>query len=1156
MLEASLFSELAESLRLRFLQRGSPSDIVDAIRSQDMALKIVVRGNSRWETRCEHLASLAILWQCKFEHLGDLDAADKAAEYYARAIQPLPRGEPAIPELLHNLGLLWGRRFDQLGELVDLNKAIEYQTQTVLLTPRGHTDMSKHLWNLVSSYQRRFERIHDLADVDKAIEYCTEAVQVAPDSHPLKLQCLEGLGALWICRYERLGSIEDLKRAIDCRERLAHVLTSDSHTHKPKYLNALGNSQRRRYEQLRDLTDLDNAIQSYSQAIQLASIGHPDRSEYMHHLGRSWFDRFERLGHLSDINQAVQWHTEAVNLTPKSHSDKLERLNELGASLTRRFVRQGDLADADKAIQYLTQAVQLAPKGHSRESTILNNLGTSFLHRFERLGDLEDLRKATDYYIKAVQLTPKDHADKSMHISNLGNVWYTRFQLQCDVDCLEKATELHELAVRFTPQDHHEMPMRLSNLGNSLLSRFQQTGDEKDLESAIDCYEKAVELTPSGNPIQQGNTNNLGNAWQLRFERLNNPDDIDKAIEYRTKAVQLTPEGHTDKPMYLMNLGFSQLRRFEQLGFPSDLEYASATFKNGAESPMGNTSYRLQCARQWAQCSIKIGISPLPAYQKSFALLPQLIWLGLTIRGRYDVMDKVNDLAAEAAAWAISIQSYDMALEWLEEGRSIVWSQILQLRTPFDELALVDSTLANSLKEVSSQLDGAGSTVLAANLSAKSSLKLERKAQHIHNMANQWEELVEKARRLPGFHDFMRPRTSRQLKQAAVRGPVVIISTHKTRSDALVILPHHDNVIHIPLTQFLLEQFQCAHKLVFSRFGHRAAGNSARGIKRDKPKQPLRELPELLIFIWSCIVGPVLSRLGYTQKLADNDLPHITWCAAGALSFLPLHAAGLYDGSSHNAFDLVVSSYTPTLGALIPKRTPLTTQQAGILAIGQAHTYGFPPLPKTVEELDMIGKHAKVTRLQRLDGTSATVNATLAAMEKHSWVHLACHASQNKANPIHSAFHLHDGELTLEQIVRRAFKNKGLAFLSACQTASGDIKVPDEATHLAAGMLVAGYPSVIATMWSIMDDDAPEIVDEVYADLIRGDEMDHTRAAVALHKASSGANVEQVMDLASVAFLYCTVVVILNTINKFKKLLFAYIHKWFSRRSRTPENVL
>jgi CHAT domain-containing protein len=50
-------------------------------------------------------------------------------------------------------------------------------------------------------------------------------------------------------------------------------------------------------------------------------------------------------------------------------------------------------------------------------------------------------------------------------------------------------------------------------------------------------------------------------------------------------------------------------------------------------------------------------------------------------------------------------------------------------------------------------------------------------------------------------------------------------------------------------------------------------------------------------------------------------------------------------------------------------------------------------------------------------------------------------------------------------------------------------------------MLSAGYRGVIATMWSIMDSDAPLVADEVYSQLFRYSEPDPTRAAHALHNA-------------------------------------------------------
>ncbi|QRV90316.1 CHAT domain protein [Ceratobasidium sp. AG-Ba] len=218
------------------------------------------------------------------------------------------------------------------------------------------------------------------------------------------------------------------------------------------------------------------------------------------------------------------------------------------------------------------------------------------------------------------------------------------------------------------------------------------------------------------------------------------------------------------------------------------------------------------------------------------------------------------------------------------------------------------------------------------------------------------------------------------------------------------------------------------------------------------------------------------------------------------MSLLPLHAAGLYDGQSPNAHDLVVSSYTPTLTALLRCSGPSSTP-AGLLSVGQEATPNQTKLPKTVDELNIIKRYSTVTPCLQLTGDLATVSATLKAMEENSWVHLACHAVQNDSNPNQSAFYLHDGVLTLEEIARRQFKNKGLAFLSACQTATGDHRLPDEATHLAAGMLVAGYASVIGSMWSIMDEDGPPVAEVVYSELLKDGKMDHTRSARALHKA-------------------------------------------------------
>jgi CHAT domain-containing protein len=238
-----------------------------------------------------------------------------------------------------------------------------------------------------------------------------------------------------------------------------------------------------------------------------------------------------------------------------------------------------------------------------------------------------------------------------------------------------------------------------------------------------------------------------------------------------------------------------------------------------------------------------------------------------------------------------------------------------------------------------------------------------------------------------------------------------------------------------------------------------------------------------------------------------GKMPHITWCLTGPLTFLPIHAAGLYDTKGQpKIFDYVVSSYTPTLAALLSaqRRFPRGSEAARLLTISQRATPGQVCLPGTVDEVNAIQTlqdQSGRLHITRLDDREATVAAVLQHMRKCSWIHLACHGIQDAANPTESAFLLFDNPLTLKDIMKQSFTHTELAVLSACQTAKGDSELPGESIHLAAGMLMAGYGSVVATMWSIRDDDAPIIAEKFYKYLINEAAGDSSRAAYALHDA-------------------------------------------------------
>jgi CHAT domain-containing protein len=135
-----------------------------------------------------------------------------------------------------------------------------------------------------------------------------------------------------------------------------------------------------------------------------------------------------------------------------------------------------------------------------------------------------------------------------------------------------------------------------------------------------------------------------------------------------------------------------------------------------------------------------------------------------------------------------------------------------------------------------------------------------------------------------------------------------------------------------------------------------------------------------------------------------------------------------------------------------------------------------------------------------LYGHEGTKRRVTKAMSDSNWLHLACHGVQRQDVPTESGLIFEDGHLTLEEIIKLDLPNADFAFLSACQTTTGEETLSDEAVHIAGGMLLAGYRGVVATMWSIEDDLAPEVADEFYRRIMEDKgRPDSRKAAEALH---------------------------------------------------------
>lgn len=396
-------------------------------------------------------------------------------------------------------------------------------------------------------------------------------------------------------------------------------------------------------------------------------------------------------------------------------------------------------------------------------------------------------------------------------------------------------------------------------------------------------------------------------------------------------------------------------------------------------------------------------------------------------------------------------------------------------------------------------------------------------------LAREWDDLVAQVRGLDGFHDFLRPPPLETLLEAAADGPVVVVNVSRWRCDALIV--RTESVSVRPLPDLTLEEAArrageyltaltavdyaatLAHDALGSGNGDRESGRrqlaATRALRSSLAHVDVL-LPELQEWMWRAVAEPVLKDLGLdkTPTGPTKDWPRLWWCPTGPLSVLPLHAAGHHDDPPgrhrRTVLDRVVSSYTPTLRALLAARggaggdSEEVAEEARLLLVSLDDTPGQLPLDGSRERAAL--RAVPAGRRTELSGPAATRPAVLAALAHHRWVHFSCHGDQDLRDPSRGGLQLADAMLTVADIGDGRFHGD-FAGVSACKSAVGGIDLLDEAITLAAALHYTGYRHVVATLWTVDDAVSSEIFTSIYEQIVVDGDLHPQDAAVALHDA-------------------------------------------------------
>ncbi|KAH9057578.1 CHAT domain-containing protein [Lactarius vividus] len=542
------------------------------------------------------------------------------------------------------------------------------------------------------------------------------------------------------------------------------------------------------------------------------------------------------------------------------------------------------------------------------------------------------------------------------------------------------------------------------------------------------------------------------------FRRTKKIEYIDESISISRQALEFPSSQLGMGSEALSSLAMSLVARF--VSFPDqytqDLDEAMKLFSQGTNHALGSLPFRVRLASLWAVYARYTRHSSVSAaYEKALSSMQNALLFAPTLPLQHTILAKTSHNAhvmpLDYASYHIESDQLKEAIEILERGRALLWSEMRHLRASVDQLLEEDPDLGHKFAAVNRDLEelsksvppslelstdtGGAGDLMAADPFGRLLLKQR-------TLLKERDNLISQIQALPGFDDFLTFPSFDTLRSAASSGPIVIINNSIWRSDILILLQDTTLALVPTPDDFFDRASALKDELLDARNKH--------GPDSDHYN---KTLAHILTQLYDLVGKPVIDRL---RQLNVPEQSRVWWCPTSVFCSLPLHAMGPIpsdDGADDRYFlDLYIPSYTPTLSAL---------------ACGD------------INVIQALNKRLRVTSLI---SEGATAKSALDGLQDHQFVHFVCHGTLETRKPFDAGFELYGNErLTLLDIVRSRVPAAEFAFLSACHTAElTDGSSADEGLHLAAAVQYCGFRSVVGTMWAMANEDGPDLAKHFY----------------------------------------------------------------------------
>ena len=579
---------------------------------------------------------------------------------------------------------------------------------------------------------QRMQFSHQESDLDKAIIHLTEAILLPPT--PDAVLAFFNLAALLRERYKVANQPDNIKYSVKyfrfLRNNFHSLETFDipdpSGDLPSSLLSALAHNLFLTPGGMeRDFEEMVALIPEFVTADALTISQKQAMNDFCDVLTRFMKAMFRQEDSQKVANRAIQVLREATAINP----DLLISM-ALAICLSARFETTLAMNDYDEAIGVADRIVATYTPGNSPTRSEIHAMlliSTLLVSRLQSSSRPDYLEYAIHRIRTFVPRLPDEHrTELAKVLASLMKQRFNYFGVTCNSDG------------RTTPRTNHHFDVHTSlTYGSNTLSQTEtmlhlsevtiaiKNGVIPDVDATVERSRKLLPLQQSSGQwsSSSGITNIFAHVLLEAYQYTKRSNYLDEAITTFRYLHNMPAEKRT---WIHFNAGWmllqSLIARLQSFPGPEDSDELMRLLPELASNDSGEVFRRVKISFFWAGFArLNMHPSVSIAYETAMSLLREALVFCPTLQTQHLRLSQAFNQGEELpsgsdyASYLIQNGQVKQAIETLEQGRTLIWSEMRGLRTSTDQLRAADPALAEKLAGINQRLESVAMSVVRSD---------------------------------------------------------------------------------------------------------------------------------------------------------------------------------------------------------------------------------------------------------------------------------------------------------------------------------------------------------------------------------------------------------------------------------------------------------